>query len=301
MCAWYEEFSAGLFAENLRFVLANSEVNQGIVETIEKRPDLFWYFNNGITVVCRTILKKAIGGADKASGVFDVEGMSVVNGAQTIGAMHAAKSQGTSLDAVRVQARFIALADAPGDFGADITRTNNTQNNLTPVDFVALDPNQERLAGELRNLGVQYAYRRGDVISDAAAGFDIREATVALACASPELRLAVYAKRYISGLWEDIKKDPYTAIFNESVTGRYLWGLVRIEREIEEALNQAAAHKFGRERLILVHGNRFIAHCVFRFVDISGIGKKGAKVKRKIEEAKNAANLVVLLCHKFLR
>ncbi len=303
--SWYDEFKEVLFAENLRFVLSNSEVNQAIIETIEKTPNSFWYYNNGITVVCRTISKKPIGGADSASGVFNIEGMSVVNGAQTIGSLHAAKSSGSSLDKVKVQARFISLKDAPGDFGANVTRTNNTQNNLTSVDFVALDPNQERLAGELKNIGIQYAYRRGDSIADEKNGFDIREATVALACANSDLRLAVYAKRYISGLWEDIKKEPYISIFNESVTGRYLWALVRLEREIQNQLVAASGSKFGREKLILVHSNRFLAHIVLNRLDLSKLGNKGAKIKSKAKDAKEltdkvASSLLHILSNEYL-
>jgi isopentenyl phosphate kinase len=100
------------------------------------------------------------------------------------------------------------------------------------------------------------------------------------------LRLAVYAKRYISGLWEDIKKDPYTAIFNEKVSGRLLWALVRLEREIEHQLLNAANVKWGREKLVLVHGNRFVAHIVLNKMDLSKIGNKGAKIKSKLDEAR---------------
>jgi hypothetical protein len=95
-----------------------------------------------------------------------------------------------------------------------------------------------------------------------------------------------YAKRYISGLWEDIKKDPYTAIFNEKVTGRSLWALVRLEKEIERQLLNASATRWGREKLILVHGNRFVAHIVLNRADLSKIGNKGAKTKSKLDEVR---------------
>jgi hypothetical protein len=301
---WYSKYKDALFAENLRFVLPSSDVNQAILETIQKRPEAFWYYNNGITAVCREISKRPIGGADSSSGVFDVEGVSIVNGAQTVGSIYAAAQDGVNLEKVKLQVRFIPLKEAPEDFGSNVTRTNNTQNSLAPMDFVALDPNQERLAGELRNLGVQYAYRRGETIKDNEKGIDLREATLALACANADLKYAVYAKRYISGLWEDIRKEPYTIIFNEKVSGRYLWALVRLARSIDARITELAEHKEGRERLVLVHGNRFLMHMAFCQIDLSSLDKKGAKLPPKTKQALEIASdlgpkLVNVLNEKF--
>jgi hypothetical protein len=95
-------------------------------------------------------------------------------------------------------------------------------------------------------------------------GFDLVEATVARACAEKDIALAVQAKREIGKLWEDIEKAPYKILFNPSVSSLELWRSVQILRCVEQALDQLRGSREGRERLLAVHGNRFLAHLVFQ-------------------------------------
>lgn len=99
-------------------------------------------------------------------------------------------------------------------------------------------------------------------------GFNIRAATVAAACASGDLKLAVSAKRYISGLWDDIKKEPYIKLFNDTTSATYLWNIVQLMTAVDSKLADEAEALEGRERLIAVHGNRFILFCVFSRIDL---------------------------------
>jgi hypothetical protein len=93
---------------------------------------------------------------------------------------------------------------------------------------------------------------------------DIEEATVALACASPELSHSTLAKREIGRPWEDTTKAPYKALFNPSVSGLKLWQVVKILRIVEKAVANKLATVSGREEGFFIHGNRFIAHQVFQ-------------------------------------
>src|SRR5207244_6746589 len=104
-------------------------------------------------------------------------------------------------------------------FNSEVTRYTNTQNAIERRDFVALDPEQERIRQELHIEGVEYAYKAGMGTGAASARFDLTEATVALACANTDVGLAVQAKREISKLWEDIAKPPYKQLFNSGVPG----------------------------------------------------------------------------------
>ncbi|WP_315733964.1 AIPR family protein [Bradyrhizobium sp. SZCCHNR1093] len=243
-------------------------MNEGIAETAEKEPANFWYFNNGVTAICDAFAKKPFGGNQTDSGVFDVQKISVINGAQTIGSLAKAKASGVSIDNVFVHIRIISLQGTPEGFASGVTRSNNTQNDLNAADFVAFDPNQERLRREAIQLGITYAFRRGEPDPPISSGFNIRAATIAAACASGDLKLAVSAKRYISGLWDDIKKEPYTKLFNDSTTAAYLWNIVRLMTAVDAKLAEEAESLEGRERLIAVHGNRFILFCVFTQLDL---------------------------------
>ncbi len=267
----YDDNGTKLFVENLRYVIEKSDVNEGIAETAEKEPANFWYFNNGVTAICESFAKQPVGGNQTDSGVFDVKKISVINGAQTIGSLAKAKSSGISIDDIFVHVRIISLQGTPEGFAAGVTRSNNTQNDLNASDFVAFDPNQERLRREAISLGIAYAFRRGEPDPPAGSGFNIRAATVAAACASGDLKLAVSAKRYISGLWDDIKKEPYTKLFNDSTTATYLWNIVQLMNAVDAKLGEQAESLEGRERLIAVHGNRFILFRVFSQINLNDL------------------------------
>lgn len=287
---WFEKYGNRLFAENLRFGIEKSDVNDGIVGTAQSEPESFWYYNNGITAICDKFGKQPLGGPDTGNGVFDVTRISVINGAQTITSLSRAKHGGADLSRVKIHLRVISLDGTADDFSEKVTSANNTQNDLNPVDFVAADPNQDRIRKEAAAQGLIYAYRRGDKEPDRAQGFTIRAATVAAACASGDLKLAVAAKRYISGLWESPKKDPYTRLFNASTTGSYLWRIVQIMNAVDDALALEGKLLTGRERLTSVHANRFILFFVYEVIgaarlksdeDIEAIKTQAAELARQ--------------------
>ena len=137
--------------------LGSTEVNTTIVDTLLSSPQDFWYFNNGISALCRIVKKKPIGGATRETGIFECYDLRVVNGAQTVGAIaHAAQKNPAAVANARVPFRLISLEQCPPDFGKKVTRYNNTQNRIDRRDFVALDIEKERIRGELILEGVTY-------------------------------------------------------------------------------------------------------------------------------------------------
>lgn len=265
VATWVDKFGPRLFEKNLRQFLGVSSVNQDIVATAVKRPEQFWYFNNGITAVAQGIAKKPIGGSSSEAGIFECTGFCVVNGAQTVGSIHAAAHQdAAAVDKAFVSVRIITQSPTDGTFTSDVTRFTNTQNAIEKRDFVALDPEQERMRQELQVDGVEYVYKAGSGTGPSGAKFDLTEATLALACSAEIVDLAVQAKREIGRLWEDIGKPPYKQLFNSSVTGPSVWELVRALRAIEDVLQLEAKKYSGRDALVCIHGNRFIQWAAFR-------------------------------------
>jgi AIPR protein len=265
VASWYVVHQSRLLAPNLRMFLGSTEVNESIVETLLQEPQLFWYFNNGITAVCRKIQKKPIGGSSRETGIFTCQDLRIVNGAQTVGAIsQAALTAPEKVAQARVAIRLISLESSPADFEKRVTRHTNTQNRIDRRDFVALDSEQERLRRELLIEGVTYSFKSGDSIPSAATGFDLVEATVARACQQAESALSVQAKREIGKLWEDLDRPPYRTLFNPGVSGPELWRSVQLLRLIEQKLVDKRTTLTGRARLLTVHGNRFLSHLVFQ-------------------------------------
>ena len=136
---WWAHHGRLLFTRNIRDFKGSTDVNDSLMHTLTERPEHFWYFNNGITVLCAKIGKKPLGGPLRKSAVFECEGINIVNGAQTVGIIG---SLGRTLDEKtiipRVLVRLISLEDCPEGFDKDVTRATNTQNRIERRDFAAL-------------------------------------------------------------------------------------------------------------------------------------------------------------------
>lgn len=259
-----------LFANNLRKFMRDTDVNESIKETLVDCPEKFWYFNNGITILCKRIKKTPLHGSDRKIGSFICEDLSVVNGAQTVGSIGATYATNPeSVKQAQVLIRLISLEDCPEGLDTEITRATNTQNRIEPRDFASLDPEQQRLKTEMFLLHQkEYVYKSGDDTPSQENGCDIVEATIALACLNSDPGLAVQAKREIRKLWDNIERKPYKMIFNPGLTSIRLWRAVEIKRIVDSVLENEKSTREGRERLICVHGNRLILHKVFRRLPI---------------------------------
>lgn len=104
--ASWAEFGNRLTAKNLRQFKGLTDVNESIARTLNSNAERFWYFNNGITILCESLRKKPLGGPSNETGTFECRGASVVNGAQTVGTIvDVAKANGRALIGGRGKAR----------------------------------------------------------------------------------------------------------------------------------------------------------------------------------------------------
>ncbi|MGH9627639.1 MAG: AIPR family protein [Bryobacteraceae bacterium] len=149
IAAW-GTYGVRLTSKNLRQFKGLTEINESIGKTLSTSPEKFWYYKNGITILCESVKKKPLGGSTTEIGTFECKGASVVNGAQTVGTIvtTALKEDG-KLGGARVLVRLISLDNCPPNFADELTRATNTQNRIERRDFAALDPNQKRLRTEL--------------------------------------------------------------------------------------------------------------------------------------------------------
>jgi len=264
---WWTKHYPKLFSSNIRLFVRDSGVNEGMISTVKNEPDKFWYYNNGITALCSSIGKKPLGGSGRDTGIFECRDVKIVNGAQTVGSIaRAYQNYPEQVEKAKVLIRFISLENCPEEFATEITRFNNTQNRIDRREFVALDPEQERIKNELQLEGITYAYKSGESILPEQKGFDLIEATISRACKHNEVGFATRVKDKISSLWENIEKTPYKTLFNTSVNGSDLWKLVQILREVDDKLSEEQKKRDGRERLFAVHSNRLILHLVYKIL-----------------------------------
>lgn len=250
-----------LLAQNIRKIIADSAINENIASTLKASPERFWYFNNGITILCDTLEQKPLG-AGTNDGVFVARNVSIVNGAQTAGAIALVGKIDSNRPQAYVQVRIISLKDCPPEFAKEITRATNTQNRVEAKDFASLDPVQERLRRDLLIVGRQYLIKAGEKITDMGTQCTAEEAAVALCCAI-DVAHSTVAKNTIGRVWDDAPEATdkhtgvYRRVFPENLDPTFLWNCVLALREIDASLSRC---KFtGREKAIATHANRFVA------------------------------------------
>ena len=265
---WWKTKGKRLFSDNIRSFLGASEVNENIADTIENYPENFVYFNNGITILCKSLNKKPLGGKERRYGHFTCEDISIVNGAQTLGTIGSVFEKQTGKEiSVSVFVKIISLENANDNLGEQITIATNTQNKVEKRDFVSLDEQQIRLRQEFALEGITYHIKRtSEKITSDEKNYNIEEATLALATKADDVGMSVQAKREIGKLWEDRLKKPYTELFNPQVSALYLIKAIKVYRKVAEEIRQKLTNACGRERSIYVYGNLFITHLVFKLI-----------------------------------
>jgi len=141
LCELYDEYGPRLLELNVRsYLQARGKVNKGIMETLQKSPQDFLAYNNGITVVAEEIIFGKL--SNGSLGILELRGMQIVNGGQTTASIHrAAKDFGADLSCVSVQGKVTVVDGARfQDIVPLISRFSNTQNRVTEADLSANHP-----------------------------------------------------------------------------------------------------------------------------------------------------------------
>lgn len=153
----YAKVGKNLFAKNIRGYLGNTDINDSMVDTIKKEPDNFWYYNNGVTIVCTDAKRETRSGED----FITIEEAQIINGQQTTRTPCNSDSRATSV--------LIKIIKIPRDYNNEdeydrpvnsIVRATNWQNYIFPSDLVSNDYIQIFLEKEMRKSGYQYIWKR---------------------------------------------------------------------------------------------------------------------------------------------
>lgn len=270
---WFKKFGMRMLIKNIRQYDNDTQINKFISLTLINRPSDFWYFNNGIVLLCKKIQKTLAHGNTRSKGIFHLEDVHLVNGAQTFGCIgETALSYPDQVANACVLIKIIEIGETDGKYYKEITRYTNTQNKIIDKDFAALDPHQEKLRMELKMDGVEYVYKFGEKVKDIRKGFDLQEATIVLACAQEDIEFTAIAKTNPGKFWENIDDVKYQKLFNAKLSPTHLWNLVQIKRIVESRLITHQKKDFNgphtkRVEKILIHGKLIIVHKVLNYLN----------------------------------
>ena len=146
---------AGLFALNLRFYVSNAKVDDGLENSIKNKGENFWYYNNGIIIICDDFKIN--------DDIIEMENYSIINGGQTtrmIGEIPFSKDFAISCKIIRNKYKDDRVANSK--FVSEVAEASNTQKPINSTDIIANKPEQRLLKETMANANVFVQIKRGD-------------------------------------------------------------------------------------------------------------------------------------------
>lgn len=151
-------YGTSIFQRNVRYFLANrnKSINFQMEQTAsdDTKSKLFWYFNNGITIVCSKITEAPNG------QVVILDKMQIINGAQTTFSLFEAFNKNKLKEDVRVLVKAIEADET--EFIDDLTLYTNSQNPVNLRDLCSKDDIQTKIQTVLKIYRYFYERKRGE-------------------------------------------------------------------------------------------------------------------------------------------
>ncbi len=136
----YDRWGARLLEQNVRvFLQARGSVNKGIRNTLEREPEMFFAYNNGLAATAEEVTTRT-----SADGmrITRLRNLQIVNGGQTTASIYAAsRRQDLSLDRTFVQVKLSVIPpERAEEVVPNISQFANSQNRVNAADFFANHP-----------------------------------------------------------------------------------------------------------------------------------------------------------------
>jgi len=163
-----------IFDQNIREYLGNNKINKNIYKTLldEDERKNFFYYNNGITVICDKMDSvKTRSTGNNLNAYFRIKNPQIVNGCQTVNSIYEALSKvNPSKLSEEFKDCFVMLKileinredDGEGDLYKDIVRYTNSQNAIKESTFVAIRSEFLRLQTEFERKGFLLLIKQSD-------------------------------------------------------------------------------------------------------------------------------------------
>lgn len=278
-------YGDALFDLNIRKVLRSTDVHDNIVRTLDSEPTEFWFYNNGITITCESVTKATAYGNKREFGEFDIKGLSIVNGAQTVGTIGKygllSEENRKNLENAYLNIKIIEIMKADEEnrtyydehFAQQITTANNTQNKVIGRDFVCFDPIQKKIANDLSVIGVKYHVSRSENAYSDDSNFTVEEAAEALSYAK-DIDATITISREPGSIYSDLNHSRYKKLFNPGITSYYVWNCVNIFREIDKTLGNVRNDLEDESVITLsIYGKGILQKIVFDNIKNSNVGR----------------------------
>ena len=263
-----------LLERNIRRYLGlhSNRVNAAIHETLvnEHKRDNFYFFNNGITMICRKFRHNALQGENYQ---LKLEGMQIINGGQTCKTiqqtLYPSQKQlfDESFENVYVLLRIYELSEDDQDFVRDITYATNSQNPVDLRDLRSNDEIQRQLEIGIKGLGYTYKRKReeGGRGSSVVTSSIVAESVLAIWRKKPQ-QAKFRRKEHFGKLYDAIFKELNAA---QALLATLIFRNVENERKRPSTDNPPDFLPYASHYISMLVGRKLLADKNLQISDVS--------------------------------
>lgn len=154
----YQDYRDKLLERNVRaYLQKKSNVNKGVIETIQYQPDMFLAYNNGITVTASAVETTEESESTNQVLIRKISDFQIVNGGQTTVSLFTSKNDRTfesDFSKVFIQMKLVVVSSGAemDELVPNISKYSNSQNKIQAADFASNDPYHRELETISRSL-----------------------------------------------------------------------------------------------------------------------------------------------------
>lgn len=291
-----------LLERNIRRYLGlhANRVNQAIRETLTDpgKSDKFYFYNNGITVVCDKFDYNAF---QKEDYQVQIKNMQIINGGQTCRTIQETLNDSSKFppESAYVMIRIYQLAETEKEFVRDMTYATNSQNPVDLRDLRSNDDMQRQLEIGMQDLGYVYKRQReeGGGGSNVITSTIVAESVLAIWRGKPH-QAKFRRKEHFGKLYQEIFQDLNAAQALLSVS---IFRMVENERKRPSQENPVEFLPYASHYIAMLIGKQLLADHEMGLLDVSHRNFKQlletfdsnqiAYHQQAIEDIKDALNL----------
>lgn len=156
--ALYELYGyRGLFSQNLRYYVKNAKVDDNVINSIQEHPDNFWYFNNGIILICEDYMI--------SETKITLHKFSIINGGQTTKLIGETEFDNDFFLQCKIIKNKYQIENERLEFISSVAEASNTQKPIKDKDLIANKIEQRLLKKQMASVGVYCQIKRGEKVN----------------------------------------------------------------------------------------------------------------------------------------